>query len=248
MRALVNASRASLVANAPAILQRRVRPLILPGLGRSFDIGLYVLVSSISPLRVYAYDRALVRVCEAPFPTSAAGFTAKDKSAFVINHYSPVWTLPFFARHLASCDASAACALRRALSAAGYDGAKLWRRMETIASTLLEALRPHAELGLRRVGLGAEHAFELFRFDFMVEETGATPLLTEVNISPNLVAAHAEDGKVKAALLKDTLRVVQARLHGQRNVGYASGAATAAKEELAVAGGFRRIPVAGTYE
>ena len=47
VRALVNASRAGLVANSPAILQRRVRPLILPGLGRSFDIGLYVLVSSI---------------------------------------------------------------------------------------------------------------------------------------------------------------------------------------------------------
>ena len=54
------------------------------------------------------------------------------------------------------------------------------------------------------------HAFELFRFDFMVDEA-ARPLLTEVNLSPNMVPAHPEDGRVKAALLKDALRLVSVR-------------------------------------
>ena len=36
-----------------AIVQERVKPLLLRGLGRSFDVGLYVLVSSAHPLRAW---------------------------------------------------------------------------------------------------------------------------------------------------------------------------------------------------
>ena len=250
VRPLLNATRAALSAAAPALLQRRVRPLLLRGLGRAFDVGLYVLVSSVSPLRIYSYERALVRVCEKPFPTRASGFATADHSSYVINHYAPLWTLPFFEGHLAACASrSAACALRRALAAEGHNATDIWARMESVAGRLLSELRPHSEVGLRRLGLDSEHAFELLRFDFMVDER-ARPMLTEVNISPNLVAAHEEDGKVKASLLRDTLRIAKVRLEQlqQRRGpqadaakgGTADGASSAAAE-LAAAGEFRRI-------
>ena len=72
-------------------------------------------------LRVYAFDRALVRTCERAFPKTAHAFRT-DPAAFVINHYTPIWELPFFADALRHCDNSAACALRRALDAQGHDG------------------------------------------------------------------------------------------------------------------------------
>ena len=50
------------------MVQRRVRPLLLPGLPRVFDVGLYVLVSSVRPLRVWAFNRSLVRVCLSSYP------------------------------------------------------------------------------------------------------------------------------------------------------------------------------------
>lgn len=242
IRPLLNSTSEHLASQSPALLQRRVRPLLLPGLHRAFDIGIYVLVSSVSPLRIYAYEKALVRVCEKPFPTSAAGFASSaDRSAYVINHYSPLWSLPFFAPFFAQCPGhtDAACALRAALSAHGHDGAQLWRKMEAVVSRALTHLKPHAEEGLHRIGLSPAHAFELFRFDFMVDER-AQPMLTEVNISPNMVAAHDEDGKVKAALLRDTLRIVSTRLRTMKATA-ASSAGAAATREAAVAGGFRRI-------
>ena len=111
--------------------------------------------------------------------------------------------------------------------------------MEAVVSRALTHLKPHAEEGLHRIGLSPAHAFELFRFDFMVDER-AQPMLTEVNISPNMVAAHDEDGKVKAALLRDTLRIVSTRLRTMKATA-ASSAGAAATREAAVAGGFRRI-------
>lgn len=206
VRALLNASAAGLNASEPAIVQRRVRPLLLRGLPHAFDIGLYVLVASVRPLRVYAYERALVRFCEAPFPRDPATFVARP-SSFVINHYTPIWELPFFASALRACESSAVCALRRELSAQGHDADELWHSMQRIAGSLLRALEPHIATGLQHVRLHEREVFELFRFDFLVDET-ARPVLTEVNLSPNLVAAHVEDGRVKAALLRDTLRIV----------------------------------------
>ena len=50
------------------LVQERVRPLLLPGLPRVFDVGLYVLVSSVRPLRVWAFNHSLVRVCLSSYP------------------------------------------------------------------------------------------------------------------------------------------------------------------------------------
>jgi hypothetical protein len=155
-----NATRAGLAASGSAILQRRVRPLLLRGLGRAFDIGVYVVVASVVPLRVYAFDRSLVRVCERPFPTSAKAFAA-DRASFVIHHYSPVWTLPYFARSLAACGASAGCALRRELDRNGYNGSRVWGQMEGIAGRMLSALLPHVRTGLQRVKLRPQQTFEV---------------------------------------------------------------------------------------
>ena len=103
---------------------------------RFFDVGIYVLVASVRPLRIYAFDRSLVRICEQPFPTSYDEFVARPAS-FVINHYSPIWTLPFFADALKECEKSAACALRHKLKEHGHDADGMWRRMEGIAAELL---------------------------------------------------------------------------------------------------------------
>ena len=250
VKVLLNATKASLSASAPAIMQRRVEPLLLRRVRRAFDIGLYVLVTSVRPLRIYAYEKALVRFCERSYPSTPRGL-ADDERTYVISHYAPIWTLPPFAASLRACNDSAACALRAELDSDGHDAALIWRRMRTLAGRLLSALLPHVYDGLQRLRLADESVFELFRFDFLVDERGA-PVLTEVNISPNLVAASPQDGKVKAALVRDTLRLAMLRLdlgapHGSANAA-AWRAAKLAEAEAAAAGGFRRIAVTPTVE
>ena len=74
----------------------------------------------------------------------------------------------------------------------------------------------------------------------------AWQVLTEANLSPNLVAAHPHDGAVKAALVRDTLRLVARRLaNGSAWRGGGTGGGTSAEALAAVEaqelGGFRRV-------
>ena len=274
------------------LVQERVRPLLLPGLPRVFDVGMYVLVSSVRPLHAWRFNRSLVRFCladcyagsrleywkrkqtlgafcrsrlpgvgtdprERVVPRDWARQAFAEPNRYVIKEYAPLWRLRYFAQHLTRCAGDAGCALRAALSSHGYDGDGLWQRMERVAATLLVGLRPHVEVGLRRRRMHSGNAFELFRFDFLVDGAArpvhrlpwapstaslygmrasrerfapdpfcpaarracpglysliapcggccaedGQPVLTEVNLSPNLVAAPKapEDGWVKQAL------------------------------------------------
>ena len=238
VRALTNASREYLANEKQMMVQRRVHPLLLRGLRRSFDIGIYVLVSSIKPLRVYVFEKALVRICEKEYPTSAAGFD--DPATFVISKYTPIWQLPFFYPDLAKCEQSAACALRRALDSQGHSGAGLFKEMEGVVMKLLGQMQPSSIAGARRMEFAPEAMFELFRFDFMVDSS-ARPILTEVNFSPNLVGAHPEDERTKDELLRDTLRIVTRRL--QMPMPKSATAEEVGASELSVLGSFRKMEI-----
>lgn len=56
---------------------------------RKFDIGLYVMMTSINPLRVYILDSdALLRFCAKPYHP----FNSTDLDSYVVgDHYTPVW-------------------------------------------------------------------------------------------------------------------------------------------------------------
>jgi hypothetical protein len=56
---------------------------------RKFDIGLYVTMTSINPLRLYIYDSdALLRFCAKPYHP----FNATDLHTYVVgDDYTPTW-------------------------------------------------------------------------------------------------------------------------------------------------------------
>lgn len=233
---LWNASRSSLAQEGSAIVQERVVPLLLSGFAHCFDIGLYVLVTSLTPLRVYAHRQALVRFSTLAYPQerelsprpmiepdtpslksmlgSRSPQAAQDFDElprFVIKDYDPIWRIPTFHHSLSACKGSAACALRDHIRRDGFDDKRLWSSLHTIAASLVRSLRPTVLDSLRQLRLQHSHVFELFRFDFMVDER-ARPVLMEVNLSPNLVGISREDSSVKRDLIVSTLRLAEPRL------------------------------------
>lgn len=212
IRALTNGSAASLRSLGTAMVQRRVQPLLLDAAPRVFDIGLYVMISSVQPLRVYLFSEQLVRFGKESYPRSPGGFS--HAGSFVINDYTPVWKLPKLKSALASCGGSPSCTLWQQLQAEGYDADRLTRRMHSSVASLLAAVRPAMEAGFHKVPVPSQATFELLRFDFLVNASGM-PLLTEVNMSPNLVSKTVEDGLIKRKLLRAVLSVAAARLKGR---------------------------------
>ena len=64
---MLNGTPAALLARAPALVQRRVEPLLLSRLRRAFDVGLYVLVTSFHPLEAYLYTEGFARLATEPY-------------------------------------------------------------------------------------------------------------------------------------------------------------------------------------
>ena len=55
---------------------------------RKFDIGLYVTMTSVNPLRVYQLDEVLIRFC----PKDYYPFNSTDLDSYVVgDDYTPIW-------------------------------------------------------------------------------------------------------------------------------------------------------------
>ena len=61
---------------------------------RKFDIGIYVTLTSINPLRVYMYNSdVLLRFCAHDYYP----FDAKNIHSYVVDdHYTPIWEVNIF--------------------------------------------------------------------------------------------------------------------------------------------------------
>jgi len=70
-----------------------ISPLLINN--QKWDLGIYVFISSLEPLRVYVYDNALIRMCKLPHPSPLT--SSSPKEAYVIDDYLPPFDNPLLA-------------------------------------------------------------------------------------------------------------------------------------------------------
>lgn len=199
--------------DCPYVVQRYVdRPLLLGG--RKFDLRLYVLVTSMRPLRAFLYRDGLVRLATAQYDASdrdnayvhltntsinkhaprarAAGGGAGDEAGASNAPDAPDARAPECKLALSSLLAAEPEHL--ACSAA------VWERIRALISLTLLSAAPD-------VPPSTASCFELLGFDILIDACGK-PWLIEVNCSPALGVDSAADETVKPSLLRDALRVL----------------------------------------
>lgn len=191
LRARLHRAPAPCVAfSRPHIAQRYVdRPALIGA--RKFDLRLYALVASFSPLRAYLYSDAVVRLATAPYDLASLDDAFSHLTNASINKHS-----------------SSDC--KRALSQLGPAdgaGAQLARRPELrrrIAELVVLTLLPIAATVPDNGG-----CFELLGYDVLLDHAGK-PWLLEVNACPALSAHGPEDTHVKRGMLASLLDVLLA--------------------------------------
>lgn len=165
------------------------------------DFRLYVLCTSVHPLRAYIFKDGLVRFGTEKYDQGDLSNLCSHLTNTSINkrasNYSAVkegigsgckWTLTQLQEHMASVEG-----LQHAWG-------KLWIRMCNVCVLTLLLL-------VHSVPQNSQACFELFGFDVMVDEQ-LKPWIIEVNASPALGLEEPADETVKNQVVADTIKIL----------------------------------------
>ncbi|KAF5308155.1 hypothetical protein FQR65_LT06335 [Abscondita terminalis] len=160
------------------------KPLLVSGY--KFDIGVYVIFTSVDPLRVYVYHGDyLLRFC----PEFYYPFDPLNIDKYVVgDDYLPTWEVPSLKYYYKTLGFGMAESLNAYLRSKGKDPGKIWSQIEESIRIIGLAKEQNIINSLKRFS-STRNFFELMRFDFVVNED-LEVFLMEANMSPNLSSAH----------------------------------------------------------
>lgn len=160
------------------------RPFLVDGY--KFDIGVYVVVTSVDPLRLYVYKGdVLFRFC----PVKYYPFDPEVLDKYVVgDDYLPIWNVPSLKRYYTELGFSMKDSFDAYVRECGKNPTEMWERVyDAIREVVLMKEVQIREVS-RRFGNG-RNFFELVRFDLALDED-LNVYMMEANMSPNLSSAH----------------------------------------------------------
>lgn len=188
----------------PLVIQKYIeRPLLIND--NKFDLRLYVVLTSINPLRIYMYKDGLVRFASVKYSSE---LTSLDDRCMHLTNYS----INKFSENYSKNEDFNACqghkwtlqSLWSCLENRGVNTNHLWA---TLRNLVIKSIIS-GESGLNRMYRQnvnfRYNCFELFGFDVLLDEN-MIPWLLEINISPSLHSELPLDLHVKGPLIQAVL-------------------------------------------
>ena len=182
-----------------SVVQRYIGDPMLVG-GHKFDLRLYVLVNSFSPLEAYVHTQGFARFAAERYDP---GPEALGNLRMHLTNTAVQAGASCAALEGAPGGAKTKCGLDHLgdlLDGQGHDfWGVLWPRAKAV---VLESL-----LAVKDAIPAQSSSFELFGYDVLFDASGRAWLI-EVNASPSLEMHSALDRDVKPTVVRDTLRIV----------------------------------------
>ena len=184
----------------PMVVQKYLKnPLLLQGY--KFDLRIYVLVTSITPLEVFIYREGFARMSTSEYALNSSNL----KNLFVHLTNSSVQ------KHNQNADNTTSDAiiggtkislrtLKQRLENLGVDYKNIWEQICEIVVKSLVACQTEIPQN--------PNCFELFGFDIMIDSQKKCWLI-EVNSSPSLARENILDDLVKQQLVDDTIDLIE---------------------------------------
>lgn len=186
------------------VIQKYVHnPMLLEG--HKFDLRIYVLVTSFSPLEAFIYKRGYARLSSRPYNLIAGELTDRfiHLTNAAVNRQNQNASVLECLRDASSEEAGGTkCSLEylwRKLEDSNIDTEAVWKGIcDVVVKSLVCAddVIPHQP-----------NSFELFGYDIMIDED-LKPWLIEVNSSPSMETDCAFDVQTKTELIYDTIKLV----------------------------------------
>eukprot|EP01006_Ploeotia_vitrea_P043405 TRINITY_DN66724_c6_g5_i2.p1 TRINITY_DN66724_c6_g5~~TRINITY_DN66724_c6_g5_i2.p1 ORF type:complete len:371 (+),score=13.13 TRINITY_DN66724_c6_g5_i2:458-1570(+) len=189
-----------------AVLQQYIEPMLIAN--RKFDLRLYVLVPSISPLRVYLHSHGLVRFAACDYETDLeensryrhlTNYSVSRR--FALDPNSPIKQLNHGDGQGRKWDLSDLTDYLDETHGRQYRTQMTQTIEDQICRTVL-SVRNH--LQRRATATAARQCYELYGFDVMIDKDGK-PWLLEVNVLPSMQFTSLLDWTIKRNVTTDML-------------------------------------------
>nr|CAD7571741.1 unnamed protein product [Timema californicum] len=189
----------------PLVVQKYIsQPYLING--SKFDLRLYVLVTSINPLRIFIYDDGLVRFASVKYSAdmSSLGDRYMHLTNYSINKLSSQYTQN---EDATACQGHKTVkTLWSYLEKDGVNVKALWRSMvDLVIKTIISGESSISQL-TRTNQVSRYCSYELFGIDVLLDHE-LRPWLLEVNISPSLHSSSPLDLAVKGPLVRDLMNI-----------------------------------------
>ncbi|XP_052124662.1 tubulin monoglutamylase TTLL4 isoform X2 [Frankliniella occidentalis] len=190
----------------PLVVQKYVdRPYLINGC--KFDLRLYILVTSMHPLRIYLYDDGLVRFASVKYSEDPASLA--DRYMHLTNY-----SINKLSSHYTHNEDESACkghkwtikSLWKYLGKFNIDVDSLWQRLVDLAvKTVISGESSINQL--TRAHVNSRYCcYEIFGLDVLLDQD-LKPWLLEVNISPSLHSSSPLDLAVKGPMVRDLMNM-----------------------------------------
>ncbi|XP_063529810.1 tubulin monoglutamylase TTLL4-like isoform X3 [Cydia strobilella] len=193
----------------PVVVQRYVsKPYLING--NKFDMRLYVLVTSVHPLRIYLFKDGLARFASVKYNDELTSLNDRymHLTNYSINRLSKNYTPN---EDFAACEGhkwTLQSLFQYLKTEKNVDTDALWSSMkDLVIKTVISGEASISSLTKANI-TSRYNCYELFGIDVLLDED-LKPWLLEVNISPSLHSASPLDTHVKGPLVRAVLNIAQ---------------------------------------
>ncbi|CAH2054752.1 unnamed protein product, partial [Iphiclides podalirius] len=202
----------------PVVVQRYVtKPYLING--NKFDLRLYVLVTSVHPLRIYLYKDGLARFASVKYNDELSSLNDRymHLTNYSINRLSKNYTPN---EDFAACEGhkwTLQTLFHYLKTERGVDTDSLWESLkDLVIKTIISGEASISSLTKANI-TSRYNCYELFGIDVLLDES-LKPWLLEVNISPSLHSASPLDIHVKGPLVTTVLNIAQFQVPSKTNL------------------------------
>ena len=188
----------------PVVIQRYItNPLCF--MGYKFDLRMYILVTSFSPLDAFIYKEGLARFGSKPYILSPEALHDRRihlTNSSVQQEYSEdiERSHPAYLAGTHGFESKTSFSwLWKRIEALGVDTDDLWEKLTDVCRKTLVAAGSDIQY--------QPNSFEIFGYDLMFDQNLKCWLI-EVNSSPSLACESTLDTRIKGSLIRDTIALV----------------------------------------
>jgi len=199
------------------VVSRYVRnPLLINGL--KFDIRLYIVVTSVDPLRIYVYNEGLIRFCTEKFDLTKKDNKFSHLTNYSINKKSEKYVPNKEANEDDTGQKWSVTALNKYMEKNSIDILQVWTRIYDLIIKTIIACEPALYINYKKTALYRTNCFELYGFDVLLDDQ-LRPWLMEVNLTPSLACDAALDHLVKSNMVADMFTLVGLKRFNRKDGG-----------------------------